>query len=171
MKKMILIIPLFVIGAVGAHAQSVGPATLNAAGGTTIISSNEFDWSVGEMTMITTLSTPSVIVTQGVLQPAEITLGVATASSLKDQLHVFPNPATSLVNLQYSAASEGVLTYHLMDVGGRVVASKAMTLKKGANLNQVDLSNLAAATYLLEVTVTGSDGATNNISYKIDKLK
>jgi len=171
MKRTILLIPLALAVSVNIRAQSIGPATLNVTGGTTVIGSNEYDWSVGEMTMISTFTATGIIVTQGVLQPAESASGVANVSLLSKQLQVFPNPATSVVNVQYSSQVQGTLTYRLMDVAGKVIAERAMTVSPGTTTEQVNVSELACATYMLEVTVNAGNATPESISYKIQKLK
>lgn len=123
------------------------------------------------MTMITTISTSSVIVTQGVLQPADVTLGVATGPRATDRLQVFPNPATSAVNLQYASPAAGSLAYSLMDMSGRVISNSKLDITQGTTSEQIDLSKLAAATYMLEVTVNSEGQAAEKKSFKIDKVK
>ncbi len=167
MKKVVLLIPLALAAITGANAQSVGPATLNATGGSKTIGTQEFEWSVGEMTMVSTFAGSNVIVTQGVLQPSAAMAGVANLPGLTDQLQVFPNPASSVVNFRYTSAMEGALSYRLIDMTGKVISSQTMKVKQGTNEQQVDLTSLACATYFLEITAQGSE----TISYKIQKIK
>ena len=51
-----------------------GPTNTLLASGSAIAGTNEFDWSIGEMTMVSTFETPGLIVTQGVLQPVDTNL-------------------------------------------------------------------------------------------------
>ncbi len=169
MKKRILLIPLALAALTGVQAQSIGPSTLNATGGSKVIGSQEFEWSVGEMTMVSTFTGSSVIVTQGVLQPSADRTAVPNAPGLSSQLQVFPNPATSVVNFRYTSASEGTLNYRLIDMTGKVIISQSMNVKQGANEQQVDLTSLACATYFLEITMNTSGSET--ISYKVQKIK
>ena len=171
MKRAILLIPLTIAAAMSAHAQSVGPATINATGGTRIIGSNEFDWSIGEMTLVSTFSNPSIIVTQGVLQPEGLTnSGVANNAAISNQLKVFPNPASSVVFFQYTSQRPGTLCYRLMDMTGKASITRTINIVQGNNEAQIDLTHLACATYLLEVTVNSGSGAGESISYKIQKI-
>jgi hypothetical protein len=172
MKRPILLIPLFIIIAINAYSQGVGPAALNTAGGTVPIGSNEFDWSVGEMTMVSTFSITGVItVTQGVLQPAEVTEGVANTSKLQGQLQVFPNPASSEVNLRYSSAVQGTLAYKLVDVTGKAIKAQTIAISPGVISEQVNVSELPCATYMLEVIINPENAASEKASYKIQKLQ
>jgi ribose/xylose/arabinose/galactoside ABC-type transport system permease subunit len=169
MKRVILLIPLG-LAAINIHAQSIGPTTINATGGTAVIGSNEFDWSIGEMTMVSTFSSPGIVVTQGVLQPAAVTEGIPNIS-LSKQLRVFPNPASSVVNIEYTCKTPGELSYRLMDVAGRVVSKQTTAVKQGITTRQVDINELACATYMLEVMVSTGTGTPESISYKIQKIK
>ena len=172
MKKSILLIPLVMAATISIRAQSIGPSTLNAAGGSAVIGSNEFDWSVGEMTMVSTFTTPGIIVTQGVLQPYDPpSLGAGNTSLLTTHLQVFPNPATSEVNLEYSSASAGTLNYRLMDIAGKIIFNQTIKVNQGTTLRKIDVSGLACATYMLEVVVNPENTSSQTASYKIQKLK
>jgi len=171
MKKGVLLIPLILAGSVTLKAQSVGPATVNAAGNTTIIGGNEFEWSVGEMSLISTFSTPGIIITQGVLQPAPADVTATRDVSLTRHLQVFPNPASSIVFLEYNAESSGILSYDLMDITGRVLAKKTVKISRGTITEQINISELACATYMLKVSVSNENAGSESTSYKIEKLK
>jgi len=171
MKKMTFLLMICLFPVAFANAQSTGPATLNASGGTTSIAGNDFEWSIGEMTMVSTFSSSSITVTQGVLQPAAVSDGVKNVNSLEKSLHVFPNPASTYVELQYSSSSGGRLSYKLTDMLGRVARTGTAKVAGGTLELQVEVTELAAATYLLEVTVENENGAVEATSYKIDKIK
>ncbi len=167
-----LLIPLLFTAAISLQAQSIGPATLNAAGGNANISGYDFGWSVGEMTMVGTFTTPGIIVTQGLLQPSDETAtGVATNTTVARQLSVFPNPATSVVNIQYSSATAVTLSYRLTDIAGKVVDKQIVNMEPGTSTSQVNVSTLACATYVLEVIINPGTNAAQSTSYKIQKLK
>ncbi len=171
MKRTYILMGVFVslIGLPNARGQSIGPSTLNATGGTATIGGNVYDWSIGEMTMVSTFTGSSIIVTQGVLQPSSNTTAVHNAS-LTDNLQVFPNPASSLVNLQYVSAAQGTLTYRLMDMTGKTIMNNSTAVSQGVTVQQINIAALAAATYMLEVCVM-TDGMTRGTtSYKIEKL-
>jgi hypothetical protein len=171
MKRAILLIPLALAAIGSAHAQSTGPGTMNATGSTVVAGGNEFDWSVGEMTMVSTITSASIVVTQGVLQPADAgPSGVKNTSLLATQLQVFPNPATSLVNIQYSSQDAGTLTYKLTDMQSKVINTQTIKVAQGTTLEKVNVSELACATYMLEVTVISGNASPETISYKIQKL-
>ena len=155
---------------VNTYAQNLAPTTLNATGGSVVIGSKEFDWSVGEMTMVSTCSASSVVITQGVLQPYQLTTGIVNATQING-LQVFPNPAATVLNIRYTSSSSGTLTCRLFDMAGRMVLTHTVDVIPGITASQLNVSDLAVAQYLLEVTVDHSEGATETNAYTIQKLQ
>ena len=74
-QKNFWFITLLLAGAISTgRSQSVTPFILNAGGGSTTASGYIFEYNIGEMVAIATVSTPNLIVTQGLLQPVDNTL-------------------------------------------------------------------------------------------------
>jgi Secretion system C-terminal sorting domain len=167
MRKSIVLILFAAAWSNAGRAQGVSPSTINSAGGGAPIGSYEFDWSVGEMTMVSTFSQPSVVVTQGLLQPYDGPTKVVKTTIPATQLQVFPNPATSVVNVQYTAQDQGTLAYRLLDMNGKIIKTHVTDTRQGTTTEQINVSTLAAATYMLEVIVNGSATST----FKIQKLQ
>jgi hypothetical protein len=151
------------------YAQSIGPSTLNAGGGTATIGGNSYDWSVGEMTLVSTFSSGGIIVTQGVLQPKDGPVGIDNIA-LQNHLHVWPNPATSVVNMEYTAVGSQSLTYHLTDVNGKLLRSNTINTSKWKNTEQIDIASLPSASYMLEVTIHTAGNAVEKTTFKVVKL-
>ena len=171
MKRSGLLLPIALLMATGVQAQSVGPSTINATGGTTIIGSNEFEWSVGEMALVSTFTATGIIVTQGILQPSDGPLDVPVTGELSQALRVFPNPAADYVNVEYTSVGEGILSCRLLDVAGKEVSNRKITVVKGQAAGQIDVRSLAAANYMLEVTIIPENGTPKVAAYKIQKFK
>src|SRR5688572_21995377 len=112
MKKKILILCSVCLCTSPAWSQSIGPSTINAAGGSAAISGNTHEFSIGEL-LIETATGANIVVTQGVLQPSPKPLGIDDTDFFADHLNNFPNPAEEVVFLQPSFASGGKLSYHL----------------------------------------------------------
>lgn len=171
MKRLFVVFFLGIAGSINIRAQSISPGTLNASGGSGILGANEFEWSLGEMTMVSTLTGSSVIVTQGILQPAESYESVPARNLLYSNLKVFPNPASALVNIEYTGPKTGVLSYTLFDLTGRYIKSGKINAKATVSKVQVDLSSLTNGGYILEVTTTGSSSNADRASFNIQKIK
>lgn len=171
MKKRLLILLMAMSGFHTIRAQSIGPKTINAAGGSGTIGSTELEWSIGEMTMVSTLSSSGIVVTQGVLQPADNYEGVKSTSSLSGQLQVFPNPVISEVNLKYTSQNAGTLNYRLIDMNGKVITEHAILATQGVTLEKINVADLACANYMLEVTVNQGSATSEKATFKISKTK
>jgi len=160
------------IGLPDARGQStIAPSIINATGGTGTTLGYVCEWSVGEMTMVSTFTGLSVIVTQGVLQDDSLASTGVRNTGLAEQMQVFPNPASTVVNLRFTAVAPGLLGYRLMDITGQVITNASTAVKQGVTIEQVDISGLAAATYLLQVTFKPDGNLEQMTTYKIDKLK
>jgi type IX secretion system substrate protein len=169
MKRTFIIIGAFVLlaGIPKARAQS----TLNATGGTNTVGAWEYDWSIGEMALVSTVDSSGLIITQGLLQN-DLMINVKVADvNLSEHLQVFPNPATSVVNVQYIATGDGQLGFRLMDMTGKTIMNHTQDVKQGITTEQLNISQLAAATYMLEVNFTDNTTAVAHTTYKIEKLK
>jgi hypothetical protein len=68
---------------------------------------------------------------------------------LEDQLNIYPNPVTDVLNVQWNNTTE-TATLSIRDLSGRLVLSERV-----ANGNAVlDLSNLSSGNYILELQMT-----------------
>jgi len=164
---------LLCAGALLAGTDSSAQDVLNATGGSKTIGEASFDWSVGEVAMVNTFYAPpekNIIVTQGLLQNELSTPVKIAGTELAQHLLVFPNPASSTVNLQYSPAATGKLSYRLMDMAGKVVSSKEVPVDMAVVREEINISQLAAANYLLEVLFKDGNNQEAVTAYKIQKL-
>lgn len=150
------------------RGQSGGPDILNASGGHSVTGGRMFEWSVAEM-VITTETSPSLVITQGLLQPMGPAYNTVQDVIPASLLQVFPNPTTSLVNVSFESPGEGALACRLTDITGKLLMEENADVKKGTTTKQLDLRKLANATYVLHVTYNEGDKTTNAV-YKIQKL-
>lgn len=172
MKRTFIVMGAFALlaGLQNARGQSIAPSVLNATGGTRTIGTHEHDWSVGEVALVSTFYGANVIVTQGLLQN-DISIGVHVADvNLIRNLEVFPNPASSIVNIRFTAPGDGTLSYKLLDMAGRVAMTQSNPVTQGTVTEQFNISEFAVATYMLEITFKDNNGSEANTSYKIQKL-
>ncbi len=106
--------------------KSIGPSVINSAGGTATISGNVYSWSVGEMVLVSTVSTPNLIITQGLLQPNSATTTSVITPKLQVTNLVYPNPASDMVQLKTTSPKGGSLSYMLMDMNGKIIVKQDM---------------------------------------------
>jgi hypothetical protein len=100
-------------------AQSLGPATLNAAGGSTAVSGNTHEWSVGEMVLVHTATTSGLVVTQGILQPMLQVTGIHDNELALEGMSIYPNPASDQLHIKFDLARNLEVTLKLSDISGR----------------------------------------------------
>jgi len=88
-------------------------------------------------------------------KPVGIDEIVAGENLLKEELILYPNPVNDFVNLEFDIIKQGVVSVQVVDLSGKVVSSKQLDARKGKNKLSVDLSHLAAGTYIMKA-VSGS---------------
>jgi Secretion system C-terminal sorting domain len=171
MKKILLFAALPVLFVTSAKAQMADyTRTINSAGNSTTINSNIYEWSVGEMALVSTFTQSGMMVSQGVLQTDDQSTGITDASKLNDLIHVFPNPSNSLLNLQYNFEKAGALAYSLMDVTGRTILRNSVNVMPGQNTQTFSVESIANGHYMLNVYYQPTDATSGStISFKIEK--
>lgn len=150
-------------------AQSISPSVLNATGGSQSVGPNTFEWSVGEMTLVSTASAGSIIVTQGLLQPIQAPSAIGNTTMNAEDLSVFPVPASSVVHIRPAFKRGGKLGLLLLDATGRTVLRSEAVLKTGNEMQQLDINAVANGTYVLNISYQAT-GNLSHQSYKIQKI-
>lgn len=151
------------------QAQVSHSATVNATGGSAQLAGNTYEWSIGEMTLVNTVATANLVVTQGLLQPILNTTGIRHPELSADQLMVYPNPTKDIVFIKPGLDPGTSLTLVVYDISGRAFYRTTRILKTGTELQAVDLGRYAAGNYLLDIIAGTSNTSTKN-TFKIQKL-
>lgn len=146
------------------HAQAV----INSSGGSHSFSGSVYEYSIGEMTVISTERDGDIIITQGLLQVEDVSLGVPEESFLTQDLMVYPNPTKGKLYIKPSLGKSGELSVQLYDILGGLIIDRAFLLQTGQEEQELDLSLLSDATYMLNVEFTHGKERYHN-SYKILK--
>jgi hypothetical protein len=150
--------------------------TLNVAGNSAKINGMSFEYSIGEMTIVSTEHNANLIVTQGMLQPSNVPDKTQTSPSvnnlndLADQIKVYPNPTQNILFVETFETQIGDYSYQLFDGVGKIVLSQSGQTIKGLNKFSFDLQSFAGGNYYLMLRKLGPSGEPENYSYKIQKL-
>jgi hypothetical protein len=73
-------------------------------------------------------------------------------------LNVFPNPAQTEIQYRFNSAAEGIVTFELTDMLGKVYTTKQVSVKKGPNLSEpMDISLLPQGVYFIQLKPAGSE--------------
>lgn len=173
MKKHIFT-SLFVccfIGFSSLYAQN----TLNVSGNSAKINGMTFDYSIGEMTLVSTGYQSNFIITQGLLQPNQSASGQSNSPSDINQwqnlVKVYPNPSDNLVYAEWQADKIADCSYQLFDATGKIVLKGNYQQVSGSNKIRLELQSLAAGTYYLMLRGLVAEDSQEQFSFKIQKVK
>ncbi len=146
---------LLFIGAVLCCTQINAQEAIVASGGNASGSNGNISYSLGQVNY----STIGTLI-QGVQQPFEIQtlLGIDNAN-INLELIVYPNPTTSLLNLQVKGYSTAAIQYQLFDFNGRLLVRN----KISDATTTIQMEQYPNAVYLLKVLE-------NNKEVKIFKI-
>jgi hypothetical protein len=134
-------------------SQSIALSTFNSSGATAVHSSGIYDWSIGEMALVSTFSTSNLIVTQGLLQIEPLNVSVKDDPIPPLGIQVFPNPCQDAIYISSELKTDGKMTYNLIDVLGKTILTGELNVVSGSQKQQVPVSTLIAGNYLLQITV------------------
>ena len=155
-------------------SQSVTPAIINASGGTQFFTFYRFEWSFGEAMAIETMSSPNLIVTNGVLQPG--THNPATINNTgawdAEEIKIFPNPTASTLEIDFFSKQKGKVIMTLIDAGGRIMGTKEFDYYGVGRIEKWNFDPYAQGAYLLNIQLkpTGNSVAKKG-TYKVMKIK
>ena len=80
----------------------------------------------------------------------ETLTGIEENSGLSN-IEVYPNPASSLLNVNLTNETEGQLTFKVMDMTGKVISCESVENFGGELHHSINVSNLAKGMYILNI--------------------
>lgn len=157
------------------HYRSMAQQTLNVSGQSVKINGLRFEYSIGEMTLISTEKNSKITVTQGVLQPDVPATKIAEqknviAAMSQTNVKVYPNPTENMLFIESYENEDATLSFELFDVSGRVISSEKINKNAGNNKHSIDLKSHTAGTYFLMLHKKSVSGQQENFSFKIQKV-
>lgn len=177
MKKIFIPVLFFLIFFINAAtAQTVAPQVINTSGGTYSFGYIIIDWSVGEMAMVNTLQGANlqVLVTHGFLQPftdrpADMNVNYVFGP---EEIRVFPNPASTFVEIDFLTKQKGRVRFKLYDGLGQMLYQKEFYSYGLGQIERIDMQKWASSEYYLHVVLEPEAGSVRKHgSYKIIKIK
>lgn len=144
MKKIIAFCAIGI--SVHAGAQSVTPQVVATSGDYYNGSSANLSWTLGEVAIDTYVGSSNQL-TQGFQQP-EIRFSELENFAQDLVVSLYPNPATSLVNLQIANNSE-TLQLQMYDASGKLILSGIYVSNEN---HPIYLTGLADGFYLLKIS-------------------
>ncbi|TQD40279.1 T9SS type A sorting domain-containing protein [Haloflavibacter putidus] len=125
--------------------------TINASGGSENLAGAIHQYSIGEMMVVDTHSNGNITVTQGLLQIGSDYLDVSEEIFSSQNLTIYPNPVKNVLYLEPILEGSGELSVQLFDLQGRRIMQQKFFLQTGLEKQELDLSTLSEATYMLNV--------------------
>lgn len=177
--KGLLVVVCFV-AATQLQAQNIAPFIVNSAGGSYQPANSyiQYEWSVGELAVISTYTAPNLINTNGVLQPC--TENVAPPSYVsrfaEGELRLFPNPTSGRFELNVKVPISGKMDIELLNSTGQVISKKSFRNECCGRIEYFDVSGVPGGMYMLVVTLQpddtnpGANGTIRKSTIKIVKI-
>lgn len=87
-----------------------------------------------------------------------VNLGCRNASDLTSSVDfsAYPNPTAGLLSVSFQAEKSAKHNVKVTDLLGNVVISNVISATEGANMQELNLSNVAKGMYLLSIETEGS---------------
>ncbi|TVR81510.1 MAG: T9SS C-terminal target domain-containing protein [Chitinophagaceae bacterium] len=167
MKSLLLTIAIS-LTALYSFGQSLSPTVISSSGAFHTAGGYSLSQTVGE-TVIETLSSSDLILTQGFHQPEKLSVGISSNSLSIWDVNVFPNPTSNSVFLEISASSDVDINVELFDVLGK----KIKPLQNGHLINgqmkiTLDMSPFASGVYFVRLTESNGNSTETIRIQKID---
>ena len=114
----------------------------------------------------TAIITVNAVNACGYSQPGKktiaVNLGCRNASDLVSvaDFSAYPNPTSGMLNVSFQAEKAGKYSVKVIDLLGNVMISNVISASEGANLQELNLSNVAKGMYLLSIETEGSSAQT-----------
>ena len=126
MKRTITLAVLF-FSLFHCSAQSIAPSVINAGGGSFQSGYYQFEWSIGELALVGEMNSAnnSLVITNGFIQPFIQYPAINNTNNIfaNDEIKVFPNPASSYVEINFFTKQMGRITLSFYDGSGRKILS------------------------------------------------
>ncbi|MCW5909339.1 MAG: T9SS type A sorting domain-containing protein [Chitinophagales bacterium] len=160
----LLIVGWVMLAATSLSAQSVSMQVISPTGGFFSNSNNRIAHTTGEMTMVQTFSSGSIVLTQGFHQPEKqntVSINDFTPTGIASFL-LYPNPVTDFCKLNFELPNAGHVSVTLLNaVGQTVLASSSQYYDSGNHTQALSLDACAAGFYVVRMQFTDNRGKTH----------
>lgn len=170
--KKITLLPLILAGCLFG-SRAFAQSGINVTGNSATIQGMRFDYSIGEMTLVSTQKAGNIIVTQGLLQPNSAgkssSGGNISGTAFEQLLKVYPNPSENFVFIESDEALAADFDFQLLDVSGKTIFNKENATQINPYKWKLDLSALAAGNYFIMLQQSNETNQKQQASFKIQK--
>ena len=167
MKKTITLLCALVMWVALLRAQSISPQVIGSTGTFATAGSYSLSYTVGEAATAT-LTGSNNIITQGFQQPNDAYTGLQNINEPALNAQLYPNPATTEINLVITTTTNDTYKVELVDLLGRVLLQPLTSqIDKGVSHYVFNVQQLPASLYF--ITIKGNSNATIH-SFKFNKI-
>jgi hypothetical protein len=161
----------FFFGLSSLYSQNITPQVINTTGGAATIGDVKFEWSVGEMPIVSTMQNV-IVITNGFLQPIIAVPGENSGSNFGvDEIRVFPNPTSSFVDVKVLTKQKGTISLRLYNSTGQLVFQNQFAGNGVSHTERIEMQSLSATEYFLQIVLDPAPGSTSKKGgYKIIKI-
>ena len=175
MKNKITTIIVFFVS-ISCFSQGITPSVINVSGGSSQKGYYQFEWSVGEMSLIGEMTSrpSSLVVTSGFLQPYLLNPVDNNTNNQfgTDEIKIFPNPASSYVEINLFTKQQGRLKISFYNALGQKVQTIESIVYGVDLIEKIPVTNLSAGTYLLHIELRADANFVSKKGiYKITKVE
>ena len=175
MKKTITLVIVFFYF-FNCKSQSIAPSVINTSGGSFQSGYYQLEWSIGELALVEqmTSSNNSLVITNGFIQPFIQYPATINTNNIfgNDEIKIFPNPASSYVEINFFSKQKGRITLSFYDGSGRKILTVADSYYGVGLIKRIPVSHLPNEVYMLHVDLDPYPGNSSKKGvYKIVKIK
>ena len=163
MKTLTTCFLLFGLFCFSLSAQNIDQNLISSAGETLANANTRIDFSVGEISVETSMAN-NVVLTQGFHQ-SMLSVTQVVEIGAKDEIQVYPNPTQEYLNINFSGNMEDLGFARLYTLIGKLVFEDEIMPTELTK--KIDINHIKAGQYLL--VITSDDDRILN-SYRIVKL-
>lgn len=155
-------------------SQFVAPTVMNTAGRSFKSGYYDFEWSIGELALVGNMTNSDFVITNGFIQsliqyPAKDNSNNIFAD---DEIKVFPNPASSYVEINFLTKQRGRIMISFYDGSGKKILTTSDAYYGVGLIKRIPVSRLPSEVYILHVDLDPLPGySAKKGIYKIIKIK
>ncbi|MEX2484993.1 MAG: PKD domain-containing protein, partial [Brumimicrobium sp.] len=72
--------------------------------------------------------------------------------ALENEVSLYPNPASSTINLKVESGKGSQVEYKVLDVTGKIVINSSMTISSGVNDEKINVDHIRQGVYFIQIT-------------------
>jgi hypothetical protein len=137
------------VAQVGIERQVLG--TTGTSGGN---QSLQVDFTVGEP-VISTLSGPGLVLTQGFHQTTAKITGIVSSKGLQWEIRHYPNPVMHTLTVEIGGDVQGSIVLQVVDAQGRMLHHDVVEKYSPQHLHRLQVDSWPAGTYFLSLQAEG----------------